>query len=255
VRHLLKPLFMFKSLCLILSITESSFCLADTLKILATENFKPYSYSNNGSAAGIDYEINKELFKRLGHDVSYEILPWARQLAYAKKGLGAAILTVYCEDKKPFLEIVDEPFYQVKISLFEKNNKTNSNTLNTLTDIPNASTVGVIRGNFFSSSLDSHKHIKKVLTHATPLLIKQLHFDRLDYVLEEYLPFMFYSKQEGYISEFREAMILQENNVCTAFSKKYFNGDATDIASKASAIIMQLKAEGFIDGVIQKYIQ
>jgi len=123
VRLLLNPLFMFKSLCLILSFSLPSICLSASLKILATENFKPYSYSDNGSTTGIDYEINKELFKRLGHDVSYEALPWPRQLAYAKKGLGAAILTVYCEDKRPFLEIVDEPFYQVKISLFEKHKK------------------------------------------------------------------------------------------------------------------------------------
>jgi len=66
---------------------------------------------------------------------------------------------------------------------------------------------------------------------------------------------MFYSKQEAYDSEFNEVLILQENNVCTAFSKKYFNGDATEIANKASTIIKQLKTEGFIDKVIHKYTQ
>lgn len=209
----------------------------------------------NSAPAGIDFEINLELFKRLGIDVSYETFPWTRQLAYAEKGLSAGILTVYCEDKRPFLEIVEEPFYEVKISLFTKQKKHEEIKIHSLAHIPKGSRVGIVRENFFSSLLDEFKSIKKAFTHATPLLIKQLKYDRLDYVLEEFLPFMYYAKEEGFSSEFKEALIVQENNVCTAFSKPYFDGDTQAIADKASKVIKEMKTEGFIDKVIQKYIQ
>lgn len=67
------------------------------------------------------------------------------------------------------------------------------------------------------------------------------------------ITFLFYSKDKKYADNFVEVMNYLEDEVCTAFSKTYFGDKASALADKASEYIKALKAEGFIDRVIQKY--
>jgi ABC-type amino acid transport substrate-binding protein len=83
--------------------------------------------------------------------------------------------------------------------------------------------------------------------------MEQLYRKRIDFVIEEYLPFMYYSKEKKYTDEFAEVMLYLEDRVCTAFSKTVFGDKTAQLAEKANDVIKQLKAEGFIDRVILKY--
>ncbi len=220
-----------------------------------TDSFKPYSFSVNKEPTGIDYEINRELFRRLDMTTRYKAFPWTRQLARAEKGLDAAILTVYCEDKRPFLDIVSEPFYSVKISLFRKRRPHQDQAPRSLKEIEAGARVGLVRGNYFKDLLTPYSQIMPAFAHKTSLLVHQLHHDRLNYVLEESLPFLYASKELGYAEEMEEVLTVLENRVCTAYSVVYFNGETEALSKRTAAVIKDMKADGFIPQVIDKYIR
>ncbi len=227
---------------------------AEPMSISLTQTFKPYTYLEDGKWKGIDIEIGRELHQRMGLEVELTALPWARQLAYAKSGEVAGLLTAYCEDERDFLEPTSEHYYKVKASLFARRDVAAKAPIKQLADIPNGARVGVIIENIFNDVLDSRTEIERARSHSSELLPMQLFHRRVDYVLEEFFPFVFYSKQAGVESEFEEVLVMREFKVCAVFSKTHFGDKSTLIAERASRVIKQLKEEGFIDGVIQKYI-
>jgi len=226
----------------------------ETINIAMPESFKPYTYEVDGQWRGIDLDIARELHKRMGLDVHYQSMPWARQLAHAEKGLSAGVLTMYCNDKKTFLEVTEESFYQIKISLFARKETIKQLDIRSLNDLPQGSVVGIVRSNFFAPQVEKHSNLSVSYSHNTPILTQQLYLKRIDYVMEEYLPFMFYSKESGYSDDIVEVMVYLTDEVCTGFSKSFFGEQAQSVAQQASELIQQLKAEGYIDRVIQQYI-
>ena len=227
---------------------------AEVLKIAMPEAFKPYTYQgDDGVWTGIDVEIGREMHARMGLDVVYDSLPWARQLAYAERGLSAGILTVYCEDRKDFLVLSNESFYDIRISLFARQDVLKGPAVSSLEDLPEGSVIGIVRGNFYAKELARYPNLKINYSHNTELLMEQLYRKRIDYVMEEYLPFMYYTKEKNYNAVFSEVMVYLEDRVCTAFSKTFFGDKTAQLAEKANEVIRQLKAEGFIDRVIMKY--
>lgn len=51
---------------------------------IVTEEYPPFSYTNNGQIQGVSTEIVKEMCRRLDHPFSPEVLPWARGYLMAK---------------------------------------------------------------------------------------------------------------------------------------------------------------------------
>lgn len=241
--------------CLMALIALSERVSAETYKVGIPEALKPYTYKDGQEWVGIDMDIARELYRRMGLDVEFKSAPWARQLAYAERGLTAGILTVYCKDKKDFLAVPSESFYEVKISVFSRKTSTEKLSIQSLDDIPEGSVIGIVRGNFFAEEVEKYPHISINYTHNTPLLIQQLQLGRIDYVIEEYLPFMYYSKENGISDTFVENMVYLKDEVCTAFSRPFFGEQASELAIQASELIRSLKEEGFIQGMIKKYIQ
>lgn len=227
----------------------------EAIRISFTESFKPYSYRDNGQWKGIDIEIGRELHKRMGLEVQYYPLPWARSQSYAEKGLIGGLLTAYCEDKRSYLETSSESFYTVKISLFARKDVAAKTPINDLMDLPKHSRVGVIIDNFFNDMINGHPYIEKAFTHSSALMPRQLFHRRIDYALEEYFPFIFYSRESGFAEEFQEVLVLREFRVCAVFSKAHFGPEKSRaLAERASEVIRELKQSGFVDATISKYI-
>lgn len=228
---------------------------AEPLKIAASQNFEPYVIQTDNSLDGIDIEIGNELYRRMGLRHEYKVMPWARQLQYAEKGLVQGILTVYCDDQRDFLEITEEHFYEVKISLFTNSEKNTVKNISKIADIPENASIGIVRDNYFIDLLDDKTNIDKVLSHSTSILIPQLAFGRIDYVLEEYAPFRYYAKKSGNVSKVVEVIEAQKNKVCSAFSRVHYgNAESMELAELASKHIKQMRQEGFVKRIVDNYL-
>lgn len=72
----------------------SSMASATPLR-LVTEPWEPYVYREGTTLKGIDYEIASEVFRRLGVDVQWELLPWKRCLMMLGQGQADGALDIF----------------------------------------------------------------------------------------------------------------------------------------------------------------
>lgn len=89
-----------KKICLIIAVISFLFCnhtYADELKIGGAFS-PPYLFEENGKMTGIDAEIIKYIFNKLGVAYNIKILPWQRCLSMLEKGqldIGIAVTKNY----------------------------------------------------------------------------------------------------------------------------------------------------------------
>ncbi|MFK3820222.1 substrate-binding periplasmic protein [Pseudomonas sp. NPDC089407] len=97
----------------------SPLALGERLR-LVTDDWPPYVYQHNGQPHGLDYEVAKQVFARLGVEVEVQFLPWKRCLAMAEQGLADGILDIFqTEARQPYLVYGAEPMSEVEFVLFQ----------------------------------------------------------------------------------------------------------------------------------------
>lgn len=77
------------TLCLIYSAGS----LADPLRVVS-EPWPPYVFEQSGRYLGVDLEIAEHVLRDLGHEVTWDLLPWKRALHTVKNGDAHAILDI-----------------------------------------------------------------------------------------------------------------------------------------------------------------
>ncbi len=224
---------------------------ADSFRVGMPEDFKPYTYTENGVWHGIDVDIGRHFYRALGINPTYLPMPWARQLRLAESGALDAILTVYCDEAAPFLHISKVFLYPVQVSLFGRVDL--SEAMSVAGTPKQGAIVGVVRENKLIDLLEGRDQLRIHETYSTPLLLEQLVADRIDYVLEEDLPFLSYARDRGYQSAIKEVQTLKEMEVCLAFSKNSRHKFDEAFLERAENILRQMKANGTIERIVARY--
>jgi polar amino acid transport system substrate-binding protein len=86
---------------------------------LVTGNYPPYEYEEDGQPKGMVVEIVQEAFRRAGHAVSIEVMPWARALQEAQSGRADGIFAaVKTPERERQLAYTREPLVPLVVSLF-----------------------------------------------------------------------------------------------------------------------------------------
>ena len=95
----------------------------ETLR-LVTEAWAPYVYEENGQAAGLDYEITREVLRRLGIEFDLQFLPWKRCLLALEQGHADGILDIFhLPEREASMLFVEEPLSEVEFVLFYARNR------------------------------------------------------------------------------------------------------------------------------------
>lgn len=225
---------------------------AETFVFGALEHLPPYHYKENGQWKGIDIEIGKELSERLGFEIKYEGLPWARMKKYAEKGKIDGIISMFCLEK--YFEIVDfaESPVIADISVFARAGS--DIKVSGLDDLKGKS-VGIIRGYTYSPEFVSRRDMKKMECDNDEMLVKILEKGRVDVAVAENIPFRFISKKFGFQNRFKKLYTVSGNKVCMAFSKKALGRESKVWAGKVSGIFRKLKEEGVIQKILDNYLR
>lgn len=84
---------------------SASFAQADSYSFVTLE-FPPIEFAGkDGQPQGIAVDLVKKIMTNLGHQVTIEVMPWARGLEMAKTGTADAIFTAYkTPDREQFLD-------------------------------------------------------------------------------------------------------------------------------------------------------
>ncbi|WP_426151582.1 substrate-binding periplasmic protein [Pseudomonas sp. DC3000-4b1] len=87
---------------------------------LVTNPWEPYVYRDGATLKGIDYEIASEVFRRLGIEVEWELLPWKRCLMMLDRGQADGALDIFrTSAREALLVYALEPLSTVNFVFFQ----------------------------------------------------------------------------------------------------------------------------------------
>lgn len=105
--------------CTLLLASLSCLAHGERLRIVS-DDWAPYIYEENGQPRGVDFEVASEVFKRLGVEVQWQLLPWKRCLAMVEQGLADGVLDIFKTDSRQASVVYpDEPMSLVEFVLFQ----------------------------------------------------------------------------------------------------------------------------------------
>lgn len=114
VRH--KLLFCLFLLSIQFSVYATS---KQEVVIYAEENYRPYTWVENGQLKGIYVDILKQAFEKMeGYHVKLKAVPWERGLHMLEKGEAFALFPPYYQPKhRPYISPYSEPIFREKTIL------------------------------------------------------------------------------------------------------------------------------------------
>ncbi len=240
-----------KNLIVVLWMIVCGFSLtAEAEKLVFVSNeFPPYTMSQEGQASGIHVDIIREFCTRNGIEPEIRIVPWARALMEVKEGDAIGIFpAVKTDERTGFLWYPSEPLGSDKnVIVMLKGTGENITTLDDLKQ----KTVGVVRGYSYSPEFDTHQGVKKDESVDDAMMLRKLAEGRTEFAVGEEGNLQFLSLHIGI--ELETALILFEDPNYVAFSKAS-GKQGQALADTFAQTMRQFRKEGVIEHIIARYI-
>lgn len=117
------PVFQRQIIAFLLLCSLALAARAEPLRIV-TETWAPYVYEENGQPTGLDYEITREVLRRLKVEVQWQFMPWKRCLLEFQQGQADAILDIFrIPEREAQMLFIEEPLSDVQFVLFYARNR------------------------------------------------------------------------------------------------------------------------------------
>ncbi|NUT86709.1 transporter substrate-binding domain-containing protein [Pseudomonas corrugata] len=155
---------------------------AEKLRIV-TEPWAPYVFEENGKILGLDYETTAIVFKRLGIDVEWQLLPWKRCLAMLEQGLADGALDIFHSDERDSMLLYpSEPLSEVAFVLFHANAR--PHPFRTLADLSGL-TIGTSPGYLYSQEFRESTLFKRETAPTHEANFGKLQLGRIDLLITD----------------------------------------------------------------------
>lgn len=217
---------------------------------LATHQFPPYIYKENGEIKGICKDLLNEISKRSSLTFKIEFFPWRRSIELVKKrqidGIFPAVIT---KEREVFLNFSDS-FLSESISFFtKKNSRINYNgDIRALRKYK----IGRVRGYQVTSALEQeikNGKIKIEETSSPKKLLLKLSQNRPEIIIENRLVILNLIKKNNLAGKIVE--LKPTSNVYTHIGlSKDYKKDTIDMLNKS---INEIKKDGTYAKIMKKY--
>lgn len=237
---------------LLFLLSFASFSIAETLEFVFSD-FPPFEYTENGSSTGINKKIIEEACNRLDLTPVFIQLPWKRALQYAKEGGADAIFSLFENDERiRYYNFPEENINTVRMVLVT--NRESNIEINSIEDMK-GKRVGIYLGSSYGEKFDTTDQIVKDPATTNESLLRKQAAKRTDFAIIDERVAKYWFKQIGMEDTFRILdYVVTEKNTYVAFSKATEKVNGKYIASKFSAVLKEMKAEGFIEEINAKYM-
>ena len=100
--------------------TELNFCAGEEELTILTGEFPPLSYTENGDTKGVSVEIANEIQKKLGKNIKFKFVPWARGYNQVQTDSNTMLFsTTRTEERENLFKWVG-PINQLRVGLVAK---------------------------------------------------------------------------------------------------------------------------------------
>ena len=224
------------------------FVWAENLTFAVVE-WPPIVIVNNGQIEGISVDITREVCKRIGIQPKFELLPLKRAFKYLKDGKICMASLFYNEKRDKFLYYPSEYQYNVRNVIIAL--KKNGSKVNHLDDLKDKN-IGVITEYHYGDKFNNYQDFKRVQVRELSYLIKLLKNGRVDFIAAEENGFKYKCKQLNIQDIFEIVYTISEKPFYTVFPKK-MGQRGSEIAEKFGNTLQQMRKEGVIQNIINKY--
>jgi polar amino acid transport system substrate-binding protein len=217
--------------------------------VLVTSEWPPYMFLKDNQLTGIHIEIAQEACKRLGLEADIRLVPWARAMKYVEEGdqADAIFSAKKSVARTKFLHFPSEAIDTEKTVLVAI--KQGAQKANSLDDLK-GKIIGVVRDYIYDPVFDKNTALKKEEAKDDVQMMKKLDKQRTDLAIGEEGALKFIAKQQN-LQEIETVYLVSEVPVYVAFSK--IRKDQ-DFAEKFGQVLHQLKEEGFLQKIKDKYL-
>lgn len=220
--------------------------------VMAVEEYPPYEYTADGIPMGMHIEIIQIASERLGIKADIRFYPWARALEMVKTGEVDTIFSLFkTPEREAFLYYPGEPLANEKNILITHKNSTKE--AKSLEDIAGWK-IGIVRESAYGKEFDAYPNITRhEVAHIEQLIKMAAAGNRFDATpVNEYV-FAYKVKELGLTGQFKKLdFTVSDEPLYIGFSKAK-GPSHKKLAEDYSQVLMQLRKEGIIDKIIQKY--
>ena len=248
---------MYKSflggICLLLAPVGVAIA-SQVVTIFGDKSYPPYSYIEDGEAKGIYVEVFREAFERMpDYSVNFKMIPWRRMVKGVKSGEYVAFFPPYYSDERTSWINYSTPILAEQVVVFGKKEKLLDKVkwpedfYGSTIGLNNGYGIEVMGGKVF---LQATQNGTITLKHAGDNVtnLKMLEKNRIDFYINDKLTDI--SQYEG----LAKGVVAADNFSYLGFTKKTENFPfLPDLITKFNAVIEQMKSEGFIKNMANKY--
>ena len=223
---------------------------------LRADEWCPYNCDPHSDAPGFIVEMAQVIFKKAGHSVDYDIMPWARAIQDTRKGKFNGIIGAGKEDAPDFIFPETEQAQMVNVFYVRKNDSWKYDGVGSL----EGKVLGVIKDYTYIDDIDTYiseheKNSKKVQVasgeSALDSNVKKLLAGRIDILIEDSNVMGLYIKKNLKENQLQTAGNLPPDMLFIAFSPA--NPKSPSYAEIISKGIVELRQSGELNMILDKY--
>lgn len=222
----------------------------DSHLTIVFEDYPPYEYVQDNKVKGINMDITREAFKRMGVTVSFEPRPWKRALLELKQGEILALSSGFInEERLEFAIFPSEPLaMEVNVIAVKKDSDMQVKALGDLA----GHSVGVVREYTYGQTFDTLKGYQRVEANSMHQLVDMLLNNRMDAMIGNRDVIRHIAKETGRMDDIKFIYEVGRAPLYLFFSRMR-GKEAADLAAAFGKTIKGMHADGTFEAIQKKY--
>lgn len=244
--------------------------------VVVGEEFAPFEFIQDDEVVGIDIDIVKHIFSKMGITPEFKILPWTRAWMDVERGDADAVLTTSRKpSREPHVWYPKENMWVSEFVFFYNVNKKLPNFTGYQSAKNNKLKIGVVRGNSYHSSfweafpytdgstefkgdLNNEKKLNEQLSNITTFKqnIRKLGANRIGLVIADKTYGTYTAKLEGLSKQISYyGKVLYSKGYPMPFVKHSDYPDIENVAKEFEEKLIQMKSNGEYQKIMDHWLK
>jgi polar amino acid transport system substrate-binding protein len=214
------------------------------------EDYPPYEYVEDGEVKGINLDIIREAFKRMGISPYFEPRPWKRALFQLKAGEILALSSGFKSEKRMrFAYFPDAPLGMETNMVIVRSDR--GIVVDSLDDLRSI-TIGVVREYLYGEPFDSMKGLRQKKGKSSQQLLSMLLEGRIDAAIGNKAVFRYLAEKQGKLDQIKFIHEVSSEPLYLMFSVKH-GSKARNLARDFGAAVNEMIKDGTFAAIEAKY--
>lgn len=214
------------------------------------EDYPPYEYVEDGQVKGINMDLIREAFRRMGIRPFFEPRPWKRALYELEHGEILALSSGFKTPRRETFAIFPEEPLSMETNVVAAL-AVSGVKVESLDDLRGLR-VGVVREYVYGHEFDSMHGLDKVKTNSTHQMVKMLLGQRMDVIIGNRMVIRHILKDLGKLAHVKFVYEIGSEPLYLFFSRSRGNL-ARDLARDFDKAIREMREDGTFSAIEAKY--